>query len=127
MAKTIEKITGFCKEHKKEIIIGTATTAVCIVGCVLLGKKVKAVDIPETVKSIIPKSKDLPLPEKSVGEWISFWIDGSTKRPTAVICDVPFQYMGDLGAEILDHCAKNGIPQVVFDTPVQMVLEIGDL
>lgn len=123
MAKTIEKITGFCKEHKKEIIIGTATTAVCIVSCVLLGKKVKAVDIPETVKSVIPKSKDLPLPKKHCGTWHDFWIDGCTKYPTAIISDINVQFMGDLGAEILDHANDCGL-NLSFDTPMRMVIEL---
>lgn len=124
---TMEKIKAFCKKHKKEIIIGTVTTTVGVVSCVLLRKKVKTVDIPESIKTVVPKSLDLPKPKKSVGYWIDFWLDGGTKRPTAVICDVPMQYLGDLGVEIVDHCAEHGIDQVIFDTPVQMVLEFGDL
>lgn len=120
---TMENVKTFCKEHKKEIIIGAVTTAVSVAGCVLLRKKVKTIDIPESVKSIVPKSLDLPKPEKSVGVWHDFWIDGGTKLPTAIVCDIPIQYMGELGEEILGHCAKHGIDQIVHDTHVQMVLE----
>lgn len=119
----MERVKEFCKAHKKEIVVGTVVTVVSVAGCVLLRKKVKTVDIPESIKSIIPRSKDLPLPKYHCGTWHEFWIDGCTKYPTAIISDINVQFMGDLGNEILNHCRDCGL-DISFDSPMQMVLEV---
>lgn len=114
---TVKKIKKFVKEHAKAIGVGAALTSVGVVG-VLLRKNVenvKLVDIKENLK--------LPMPSKSVGSWKDFYINSNTSVPTAVVHDVPIQYFGDFGAEIVDHCHDHNIEEIVFDTHVNLILE----
>ncbi|MBQ8237910.1 MAG: hypothetical protein IJZ39_07180 [Oscillospiraceae bacterium] len=122
MALSKEQIKNFCKKHKKGIIAAGTLTLVTVGGMAI--RKAKKLPFTDVVGELISAgSRDLPIPEKSVGKWHSLWVDGSTKMLTGIVCDVPMQYMGDLGAEILDHCAKHGINEICHDSHVQMVLE----
>lgn len=123
---SMKDVKMFVKEHKKEIAIGAIVTTASIVGCVLLRKNFNTTNNSDLVEFTLNTGKDLPKPSKSVGRWAEFWIDGGTKWPTAIINDVPMQYLGDFGAEILDHCAENNIEQILFDTHANIIIEFMD-
>lgn len=122
MALTKEQVKNFYKKHKKGIIAAGALSLITVGGMAIC--KAKKLPFTDTVGELISAgSRDLPIPEKSVGKWHSLWVDGGTKMLTGIVCDVPMMYIGDLGAEILNHCAKHGINEICADSRVQMVLE----
>ena len=125
MALTKEQVKNFCKKHKKGIIAaGTLSLITAGSMAICVAKKQPFTDVVGEL--ISSGSRDLPIPEKSVGKWHSLWVDGSTKMLTGIVYDVPMMYMGDLGAEILNHCAKHGINEICADSRVQMVMEFAN-
>lgn len=113
-----EGIRRFWNKHKTHIIFG-ATTASVGVACYLLGNRHAClIKLPESY------NVHLPTPERCVGDWESFWVNTDNGHPMGMIRDIHVQFMGDLGAEIFDHCEECGLDQVVYDCPVNIMFDI---
>lgn len=113
-----EKLKTFWKNHKTKILFGATTMTVGIV-CYLLGKNDGSpMKIPEN------HITELPTPHYRVGDWECFWVNEDNGYVCGVINDIHVQFMGDLGANIFDHCDDCGLAQVVFDSPVDVMFKI---
>ena len=121
----MENFKEFVKKHKKEIIIGTvAAVAGAVVGALLKENIIIPRSVIKTLGDFDESRYKVLTPYKSAyGDCTDVWISGTTGNPTAIIRDINWQFMGDVGGEFVDYCLDNGIT-VTMDQPINVFMEI---
>lgn len=117
----------FVKEHKKEIIIGTAAALTGVVAGYLLNDKLVlpkslSKELAETIKS---PPKALTPYKSAVGDCTELWVSGKTGNPIAIVRGINYQNFEEAGFEFIDYCLDNGITKTL-DQPITILMEIAN-